>query len=349
MQKRLFVWGGVAVLTMSLFLAGCNNQKAPAIAIKDGITNLFKVSSYSLDGTVAADLKGPEGQAPAKVTFNLNAGFAFDGKDPNNLILNFKGDGGFDEDGTGGTGAFEVRLDKNMLYALISKLATTGEVQLPDTLKDQYVAKWYKFPMPVDTMKSVSDTLKNISDSVSGQDQSKMTPEQKKTKELFDQTSFFKNPVLAGTDTVKGEASSHYTTTLDKDASLNFLRQVSAIQGSPVSDADYKDMQDSFSKFPNTSFDLWVGNSSATLNRVSVKLTLPGAATDPSGPITVDFSLGDFNKPVTVAVPADATEFSMTSLLDFVGGGDSVDLSGTDLEQTQPVPTKTPVKTPAVK
>ncbi len=338
MQKRFFVWGGVVVLAMSLFLAGCNKQKAPADAIKEGMANLFKVSSYSLDGTVAADLKGPQGQAPAKVTFNLNTALSFDGKDPNSLRLNMKSDGGFDADGNGGTGSFEIRLDKDMIYALISKVVTTGEVTLPKEITDKYVAKWYKFPLPAETVKSLSDTM------VGGQDETKMTPEQKKIKQLLDQTVFFKNLALAGTDTVKGESSSHYTATLDKDAVLNFVKQIAEIQGEKVTDADFKDMQDSFGKLQISSLDLWVGNSSATLNRMSVKVSFAVTETDPSGTMTMDISLGDFNKPVTVAAPADATEFSLASLMDFAGGGDSVDLSETDLE-----PTKTPVKTPVVK
>lgn len=328
MQNKIFRWGGVALIGLSIVLGGCNQQKAPAEAIKDGMKNLAKVNSYTMDGNMLLDLDGTADQSVKKMNTNINLALAIQGNDPNNMLLNLKLNGSFNADGDGGSGSMEMRLNKDTVYATVSQLAGQGEIKVPEEISSQVLNKWFKFTIPAEVLTNLAQNL------ATAKDESKMTPEQKKIKELYEKTTFFKNPTLVGTETVKGEASTHYSAVLDKEAFINFIRQVTELQGNKISDAEFADMKATFDKVENTSSDIWIANSNKVINRVSMKFAFAGSTTEPSGKLALDFSLGDFNKPVTVEVPADAVEFPMSSLLNLAISSEAGDLSGEPVEST---------------
>ena len=81
--------------------------------------------------------------------------------------------------------------------------------------------------------------------------------------------------------------------------------------------------------------NVWVGQTSGVLNQVSGDIKLKPASTDePSGTISVRLTLWDFNKPVTVQVPADAEEFPIEQLLGGMMGGAAMGNGSLDMSTT---------------
>jgi len=109
------------------------------------------------------------------------------------------------------------------------------------------------------------------------------------------------------TVTVSGEQSDHYTGVLDKAAFIDFIVKAAELQGKTVSDTEKADMTKSFDSF-DFSGDFYVGRDSGVLNQVKGNLTIKENAdkSSPSGQVTLEGSLADFNKAMTVEVPADA-------------------------------------------
>jgi hypothetical protein len=291
-----------------LVLSGCQSQpaKSPEQVIQEGLSKLSSVTAYSYEVSAIGDLKGPKDTPPAVVKFDLNAKGGIDLKDPKDPRLNLTLAGNFNADADGGKGKFEMRLNKEAIFLNLGELVGQGSIAVPDEIKSQFVGKWWKLPIPPESLEEMAQSLPQ------GKTEN-LTPEQKKMKELVDQTKFFKDIKYVDNAKVMGEDSYHYTAVLDKAAFTEFVKKTAEINGESVSETEMKEMQKSFEMF-DFSGDMYVGITSGILNKVKGTITIKGDETSPTGSVTIDLSAGDFDKAVTVTAPADAQAFPLDQL-----------------------------------
>lgn len=307
MRNNLKVLAAGSLVVLSMGLAGCQNaaapaapQKAPDAMLQEGLTKLSKVTSYAYNVNLNGDLKGPQGEKPEMVKFNMGLTGNVEAKDPQDPKLNLTVKGEMTADADGGSGEFSLRMNKAALYMNLMKLEGKGAVAIPEEMKAQFLNKWWTMPIP-------PEALSELSNSMAGSDESKMTDEQKKMKKLVEETKFFKNVEYKGMEAVNGEQSYHYTGMLDEAAVSTFIAKASEMQGQTVSDTEKEDMKKAFDQM-DFAGDFYVGKDSGALNKGKVTVTLTANAdkSSPTGTVTVEFSLSDMNKAVTVEVPADA-------------------------------------------
>ncbi len=327
MNKQKLLMGSAVTIAVALF-AGCSQQAAPTVAadqmLKDGVKKLMTVTSNQFeavmngdltDGSVTIDPAQPDAN---KSTVALNFSGSVDIKNVEDPKLNLKVDGNVVSGPQTGLVSAEVRFDKSALYFILSKLDSKGGEPIPQELITQFVNKWWKIALPPEALKGLTDSLPVNADD------SKLTPEQKQLRDLMVSTSFFKDVTYVGTDSVKGETSYHSNGTLDKAAFKDFVTKVGTIEKKPISADDLKDLDASLAKF-ELKGDFWIGKDSGMLNQISVNLTVKDEESKMNGTFTAKSTFWDFNKPVTIEVPKDATDFPISSLLQgFMGGDDSM-------------------------
>ena len=343
MKRKSLQIIGVLAITAAMVFAGCQQaapQKAPEQVVKDGIKGLTAVTSYEFEMAMKGDLTGPSGQTPAAVKFNFALGGSADMKDNNDPKINLKFDGSGGADDQSASGSAEFRMNKDALYFTLAKLDTKGGQPLPKEMVDKYIGKWWKIVIPPNALKEFTASLPQ------GGSQQNLTPEQQKLKDLFEKTQFFKNIKFVAVEDVKGEQSAHYSADLDKDAFMAFAEEAAKLKdGTVLSDADRKDMQDAMKKFDFMG-NIWVGQTSGVLNQVSGDIKLAGtSASEPSGTISMRVTLWNFNKPVTIQIPADAQEFPIGGLLGGMMGDPSAGAS-LDSSAMMPIPTDSPIPAP---
>ncbi len=306
-SKFLAVSGLVIV---SLGMSGCQTvsapvvpavpEKAPEVVLQEGINKLASVTSYGYDVTLDGKLNGPEGQAPAVVSFNVGLKGGVDMKDSKDPRFNLDVKGTMDADADGGSGTFGLKLNKESIFLNLMTLEGKGSVIIPDNLKSQYIGKWWSMPLP-------PAALAELAKAAPGGDAATMTDAQKQMKALVESTKFFKTVAYVDSVKVAGEDSFHYTAVLDKDAFVAFVVKASELQGTVMSDAEQKDLKDSLANI-DLSGDMYVGKSSGAMNRMRGTLTFKPTAdkSSPSGTVTFDATVSELNKPVVVVAPQNA-------------------------------------------
>jgi len=318
MKRKFFVTSGVIALSAAVVLSGCQQaapQKSPEEVVKEGIKNLTAVTSHQFEFEVKGDLNGPQGEKPEKVKFTFMLSGSADMKDNKDPKINLKIDGSGNADADSGAATAELRLNKEALFFTLSKLDMKVSEPVPPEFVDMYVGKWWRLTLPPGTLDELTASLPE------GGSQENMTPEQQKMKSLFENTQFFKNIKFVAVESVKGEQSFHYSAELDKQAFMAFAVKAAEEQGTPMAESDQQEMEAGMQKFDFTG-NVWVGQTSGILNQISgdVKLATKDTS-EPSGTITVRATLWDFNKPVSVTAPSDATEFPIEQLLGGMMGG----------------------------
>ncbi len=333
MQRKTLLTGGVIAMTAALVFAGCQQvqqpQKSPEQVVQDGMKNLTSVTSHKFEFGINADLTGPQGETPQKVKFNFTLGGSVDLKDTQDPKINLTLDGSGNADDQSGAATAELRMNKDALYFMLSKLTTQGGQPIPQEFTTQYVGKWWKITIPPDALQQLTTSLPE-----GGNSQQAATPEEQQAKDkmkaLFESTKFFKNIQFVGTESIKGQSSFHYTVDFDKDAFMAFAQQAAIDQGQPMADTDIQDMKDTLNKVEITG-NLWIDQATGIMDQVSgdIKFVNPGPQ-DPSGTMSIRVTLWDFNKPVTVEVPAGATEFPVQELMGAMLGAPTTGTTGLD-------------------
>lgn len=315
MRKFSKTLAASGLVVLSLGMTGCQNlgapaapQKAPEVVLQEGMAKLADVTSYGYDLGLKGDLTGPAGQPPEKVNFDLKLKGNVDAKDPKDPRFNLSLSGSMMADADGGSGELSFRLNKDALFINLMKLDGKGSVTIPEEMKEQLIGKWWTLPIP-------PEALEEMAKSMPQGGSENLTEEQKKMKELVDQTKFFKNVEYKGMESVGGEQSYHYTGMLDEDAFMAFVAKAAEMQGQPMSEGDQAEMKEAM-QYVDFSGDMYVGQNSGVLNKVKGNLTFTQDAekSTPSGTITIEFMVSDLNKPVTVEVPADAQPIPMEAL-----------------------------------
>jgi hypothetical protein len=293
------------LIVLSFGLAGCEEvaqapQKAPEVVLQEGLAKLSNMTSYKFDVVLKGDLKGPDGQPPAKVTVDATLNGGIDTKDTKDPRLNLNLKGNMMADADGGTGELSFRMNKDNLYLNLKSLEGKGSITVPEEIKSQLIGKWWTMPVPPEALAEMAKSMPQGADAT-------LTDEQKQMKTLIEQTKFFKDVKFVDMAPVAGEQSYHYTGVLDKTAFSAFVVKASELQGQTVSEEEKTQMKTSMDTF-DFSGDFYVGKDSGALNKVKGTLTIKENAdkSSPSGTLSLDVTVSDLNKAVTVEVPADA-------------------------------------------
>jgi hypothetical protein len=323
----------LSVFCALLIIAGC--QQGPAApsksgtdVIKDGMKKLMEVTSGNYDVALKADIQDKDaGSTKIDVTF----GGVLDIKDQQDPKISLKLSGsGSSGEANGANGALELRLNKTALFFNLMSLEMKGQQALPDEMK-AYLAKWWKITIPEEQRAEIFKSIPQ------GGTQQTLSPEQQKVKDLVDQTSFFSNPTFIGTEDVKGEQSYHYSVTLDKKATVDFIVKMAALQGEATpTAAEIADMNKTFETLDLTG-DVYIGTVSGVLNKFSGTLKLNKVGdTETTGTVNVSITLGGVNQPVTLEEPAGAEEFPVDQIMGAMAGGVSAtgDTSGLTSDTT---------------
>lgn len=310
MQKKQLFAGVLVTFSALAVLSGC--QQAPAQpqnpaddVIKTGLANLANLTSYSYDLAMNADVNDPAGKSGK---FDVKLAGALDIKDGADPKFTAKFDGTASESaGMGGSGSFDLSFNKEAVYFNVAKLSLTGGEAMPKEVTDMF-GKWWKVTLPAGAVNEITASIPQGS-------QQKLTPEQQQVKQAFEDSHVLSNPTFVRTEDVMGESSYQYTVTVDKKNIIAFMKKVSELQGTTVSETEIADAQKNLDKV-DLKADVWVGSTSMVLNKIKLDIKLIStAATDPSGTISATVMLGNMNKPVTLNVPKDATEFPVEQFL----------------------------------
>ena len=187
-----------------------------------------------------------------------------------------------------------------------------------------------------------------------GKADDQLTPNQKKMKELFGNSSFFKDLRYVGVEDVKGEQSFRYTFNADKAGLKDLLKKVAGLEGKTFGQDQEKEL-DSLLQQINMKGSLWIGRESGILDQLDADIQFIASEKTPGGTIGIRISLWNFNKPVVVDVPKETKTVPTEALLGlFLGGlkSDPVTQGGTEQLVTptqetlsgQPSATETPLE-----
>lgn len=332
-NKQFKVAVTLLTLAASMLLAGCQGgltvePSTPGEqVIKDGIKKLTEVTSYGYDVALKGDVKDETAQ---QVKFDLKLIGQVDIKDTKSPVVTLALSGSAGDGTDVGAGSLEMRLNKEALYFNVMQLTAPKSVgELPKEVTDM-LNKWWKYPLEAGMTDELAKSLPQG-------DEANLTPEQLEIKKAMEATNFFGKPKFIGNENIKGEDSYHYSVTLDRKATLDFLKKVGEIQGSPISESESADVESGMAKV-DVSGDIYVGTKTGVMNKLVANIKLNGtAAGEPSGAVSVTMILSDINKPVTLQVPPGTTDFPLEQFMGAMMGGavtgdvtGGADLTGVD-------------------
>jgi hypothetical protein len=306
-----------ALMIATLVLVGCGPvndfqpPKSPDEMVQEGMKRLNTVTSHQFDFKMNGDFTGPKSVPNSQVTLALKFSGGADSKQPKDPKLNLKADLNVKADGQNVAAAADLRLENKTAYVNLQKLDLPKEANLPKEIQT-YMNKWWSIALGP-YLDQLSSSLPLTPGSVAN-----LTPEQKKIKEEFEKTKFFKDITYKGNETVKDEPSYAYTATLDKAAFMNFALKAMETQErfkqQPMTEQDKNELKKAMD---GITFDakLWVGQKSGILNKMEGAMKIKGAAdTDPSGTLNFTMEMWGFNQGIKVEVPKDAIAFPVESL-----------------------------------
>ncbi len=278
----------------SLFNKGEPTEDASKV-VKEAFKNLYSVKSNTFDVSLKGNITG----GPDTMDYDISLTGSEDMADPKKPKFTMAIDG---------TGSFtgyenqaakaEIRMDESNLYFVLNEISDFGG-NLPAELVAPYVGKWYKMAIPEGTFDNYP---------VLFSDDQNLTEEEKKLKELLENTSFFKEIEYTGTE---GNLLM-YKASLDKDAVKNFMVEAAKIEGTTVSEAEEKDLEDGL-KMMELNVTLGVDKEKNVLTKMKGVLDF-NAEADGTGSMEFEASIGNIDEPVTIEVPSDTTDFDPVQL-----------------------------------
>jgi len=203
-----------------------------------------------------------------------------------------------------------------MLYVKIDKLDGLDSIKEAESfapMVEEYIGDWWSYALP-------SSTFSDLNPSVpSDSEDEELTPEEQAQKDLYENTKFFSEIKVAGSDKIAGVKSDKIELTLDKAAMLDYQVKSAELDGFPMTEEEVtqakKDMD-------NVEIDLtvWIAQKAGYLTKVAGNAK--GLVGDEGEEIDLDVNfevvLKDFNKKMKFKAPKDAKEFDPMTLL---GGG----------------------------
>ncbi len=278
----------LAVVTVTfialLAFAGCTTApaptKAPEEVLKEGLTNLSKVTSLKYDVALNVDANDEE-NVNSKMNFKLNG--AFDMKDEKDPKVILKLDGSVKSEELTGSAKLDFMLNKEAVYFNVGGLDMGEVMPIPEDMK-AYMGKWYSYTLlegAVDDMSEAADTDFDVEE----------------MDELWAKTT----PEYVGTDSVAGDPSWRYKLDMDEEAIAALTEQAATdvqLEGAVVTG------------------EIWVSTTTNVVNQFKLSVNKTATAEDKaSGTMSLTVTLSDINKAVTVSAPAGVTEFPVEQFM----------------------------------
>lgn len=276
-KKNLFAGVMVSLVAMLAF-AGCTSAPAPTKApdevIKDGLTNLSKITSAKYDVAMNVDATDETG-VNTKMDMKLKG--AFDLKDKKDPKVIFGMDGSLSSEEMTGSAKFDLMVNKEALYFNVGKLDLGEMFPIPEDM-NKYMGKWWSYALPEGAVDEMSESTE-------------MDFDVEELDELFTKVT----PEYVGTDSVAGDPSWHYKVVPDKEV----LAEMAAESGAG---ADFENA--------DVVGEVWVSAATSTFNQFKMSVDMKGGEGEPKGTLNLTLTLSDINKPVTVSAPAGVAEFN---------------------------------------
>lgn len=281
--KKLFAGGTVTFIALLAF-AGCTTApaptKAPEEVLKEGLTNLSKVTSLKYDVALNVDANDEE-NVNSKMNFKLNG--AFDMKDEKDPKVIVKLDGTIKSEEMTGSAKMDFMLNKDAVYFNVGGLDMGEVMPIPEDMT-AYMGKWYSYTLPAGAVDQMSEAAYAEVDV-------------EEMDELWSKTA----PEYVGTESVAGDPSWHYKLVMDEEAIAYLTQQTAAdvsLEGAVVTG------------------DIWVSTTSNVVNQFKLSVNKSVTAEDKtSGTMSLTVTFSDINKPVTVSAPAGVTEFPVEQFM----------------------------------
>ncbi|MFA6306138.1 MAG: hypothetical protein WC651_05495 [Candidatus Gracilibacteria bacterium] len=292
-----FIRATVGVFAVLIFLSGCsvsgsNPAKDGDKIIKEGLDNFYDLTAADFDGA----LKGVQKSSTGDTTFDISFSGSGDIKDPKNILLNLKFDGSGALDKQSENVSGEMKINKSDLYFFVSKISSFGGM-ISEDISKPLIKQWWKTQLPQDMV----DSLK---ESAAFGDESKLTPEEKKSRELLKETQFFSGAKYIGEE----NGDYRYETTLDPEAVKTYVEKSAEIYGETTSEDQLKAIDENF-KNTHVKAEFWVGATDKTVHKFNLNINVDDSVADIKMDATLNFSVNNIDKPVTVEAPKDAKEF----------------------------------------
>lgn len=291
----------VAVLALSMFLfAGCGGAgsgKSPEESVKTAVSNFSKVSTFSAKAVIGATGEFEQNNEKEQFVTNLILNSKFDRKNKQDLKMDASVVGDVTYENKKYDGEISIKtLNKNLYFNLL---------KYPESIKDDpqlapitaLANKWFYLP---------SSQFQDKSPIVF--DRSSMTPEQQQMMDEFDKISFLKNLKYDGTDKINETEIYKFKGVVDNDKIYNFLLKSSEINKQTPSDEDKADLRKSLEGL-NVPMTVFVSVKDEIFAGMKGTINYKDAETKENAKVDFDLQITDFNNPVVVEVPKDATDF----------------------------------------
>lgn len=277
--------------------------------VKEAFNKLYDVKTYKYEASFSGTINAA-GEA-------VDMDFGFSGVQDNSdatkpkFSLALDGSGSFAEFKDQAVKA-EVRLDGENLYVVLNELSDFNG-QVPAELVSSFMNTWYKIPVPADAFEQYA--------MISVADDENLTPEEKEVKELLENTVFFKD--IKFVENKGGRFV--YEGVLDKEAFIDFALKVAEIGGEAVSDSEKADLEKMVGSFDLVG-QIGIDEKSGVLTMLNGTFTfnVEEGGEKVEANMSFESSISDVDKPVTIEVPADSTDFDPMMLLGpamMMGGG----------------------------
>jgi len=308
----------LSVLSLAVFLSGCSSvgepPKPPEEMLKGAFENFGDVLSANYEIGVEADIDSPDS---GKTGFDFALDGLFDFQKEEEPQVGVKLDGTFTDENAevpNGNYKFELRLDKDALYSLISEVPKDDNV--PADLAEQFLGKWWRITLPPQYLNGA-----DLAFWTKPADESQMTAEEKAMKDIFEKTEFFREIKYLGTGKVLGENSFRYSAKLDKEAVKAFVAEAENFSGDKISKEDLESFNFALQS-SDLNVEVWVGAEDLTLHKLSGSMAFDGKE---AGKVDLkfDISFGELNTDLSVEIPEDAQEFDPFSYLQMMQQSDA--------------------------
>lgn len=319
MKKFKFI--AVGFLTSLFIFSGCSwlsgEDKEAANAVREAVNNLAKVEAaiyqFDVKGDFLEKLADKEDAEEAAEQEKINVNLKFFGsynvsdiKSPQFLLgLTFNLTPNDKATLTPQSGSAEIRLTNNVLYFVLQNI-TDFDGELPKAMVEQYIGKWWSMAIPEEIQGEIAFF----------EDEVNLTPEQKKLKQLFEETMFYKNVKYLGDEKLDAIDVAKYSAELDTEAVIDYIKEVSKVTGRDISEQDMDDIVEQ-SKNIKLSGELYVGKQDKTLRQFVGTLNAGDFIDEGSLDLEVSYHITNLNGFIKVDVPEGAQEFNPLALLGF--------------------------------
>ena len=272
-KKRLVILLLGAVLLAGVIAAGCGSS-APSDAVNKAIQNSSTVKSEHADYNIVLDVTGDASALPAQyrgllpLHLSIGGGADIDISGQNNPKA--QGDvklGGLDKiisslEQAQGTSSMESQLGAGIVSSLASDIQF---VMLNHTLYVKLAGNWYQEPLPA-TPSGGSGALTTTSVNTS------CYSNEFKDTSKYGASTIFKDLTDAGTQTINGTSTHHYTANINFDALLTQLAGTARDCGNASAAGGLEAAKGEIGNvFKTASVDMWIGDDN---NFHQIKLNL---------------------------------------------------------------------------